>query len=188
MVRSTLRIRAQMWKVARPDRGFQNRPKSWTSDIYLLLDFFPVMNFHLEEIKRRSLAQFWCPDLSNQERNPKAKIGSCIAMEAEILEINVSMQKSSRMEILSSDSDSSHQKALDFKIYIRNSFNFWKIVFFRKVRKSRKNSNSINGILEFKKANFPFRRLCRTISLTMQRGMHTEFQMVRSTLRGQPFT
>ena len=38
MVRSILRIRAQMWKVARPDRDFQNRPKSWTSDIYLLLD------------------------------------------------------------------------------------------------------------------------------------------------------
>ena len=127
MVRSTLRIRAQMWKVARPDRGFQNRPKSLMSDIFLLLDFFPVINFHLEEIKRRSLAQFWCPDLSNQERNPKAKIGSCIAMEAEILEINVSMQKSSRMEILSSDSDSLHRKALDCNIQFRNPFKFWKI-------------------------------------------------------------
>ena len=51
MVRSTLRIRAQMWKVARPDRDFQNRPKSLMSDTFLLLDFFPVMNFHLEEVK-----------------------------------------------------------------------------------------------------------------------------------------
>jgi len=92
-----------MWKVARPDRDFQNRPKSWSSDICLLLDFLPVMNFHLEEIKRRILAQIWCPDLSNQQRNPKGKIGSCIAMEVEILEIDVSMQKSSQMEILSSD-------------------------------------------------------------------------------------
>ena len=100
MVRITLRIRAQMWKVARPDRGFQNRPKSWTSDIYLLLDFFPVMNFHLEEIKRRSFAQVWCPDLPRQERNLKAKIGSCIAMEAEILKINFSMQKSFCIESL----------------------------------------------------------------------------------------
>ena len=44
-------------------------------------------------MKRRSLAQFWRPDLSNQERNQGGKIGSCIAMEAEILEIDVSMQK-----------------------------------------------------------------------------------------------
>ena len=90
------------------------------SDIFLLLDFFPVMIFHLEEIKRRSLAHIWCPDLVNQERNPKGKVGSCIAMEVEILEIDVSMQKSFRMEILSSDSDSSHQKALDCNIQIRN--------------------------------------------------------------------
>ena len=37
MVRSTFRIRAKMWKVARPDRDFQNRPKSWSSDNFLML-------------------------------------------------------------------------------------------------------------------------------------------------------
>ena len=73
-----------------------------------MLDFIRVVNFHLEEVKSGGLAQVWCPDLSNQERNLKAKVGSCIAMEAEILEINVSMQKSFRMEFLSSDSDSLH--------------------------------------------------------------------------------
>ena len=78
------------------------------------------------------MAQVWCPDLSNQERNQGAKVRSCIAMEVEILEIYVSMQKSSRMEILSSDSDSLHRKALDCNIQFRNSFKIWKIEFFRK--------------------------------------------------------
>ena len=124
------------------------------SDTFLLLDFFPVMNFHLEEIKRRSLAQIWCPDLSNQERNQGAKIGSCIAMEVEILKINVSMQKSFRMEILSSDSDSSHRKALDCNIQFRNSFKFWKIEFGNEFPKFPENSEIAEKKTEFHRWNF----------------------------------
>ena len=103
------------------------------------------------------MAQFWCPDLSNQERNPKGKIGSCIAMEAEILKINISMQKSSRMEILSSDPDSSHPKALDCNIQFRNSFKFWKMSeISRKFRRLNfsENSEIAEKNLEFHKWNF----------------------------------
>ena len=63
-------------------------------------------------------------------------------MEAEILEINVSMQKSFCMEILSSDSDSLHRKALDCNIQFRNSFKFWKIEFGNEFPKFPENSEN----------------------------------------------
>ena len=77
-------------------------------------------------------------------------------MEVEILEIDVSMQKSFRMEILSSDSDSLHRKALDCNIQFRNWFKFWKIEFGSEFPKFPENSeiaekkpNSTDGISEF---------------------------------------
>ena len=89
-----------------PDGHFKLRPKSLSLHTFLLLDSFRVIRLPEEEVKSGGLAQVWCPDLSNQERNLGAKIGNWIAMEAEILEINVSMQKSCCTEFLSSDSDS----------------------------------------------------------------------------------
>ena len=69
---------------------------------FLLLDSFRVIKLPEEEVKSGGLAQVWCPDLSNLERNLKAKVGSCIAMEAEILKLDISMRKSFRTQVVRS--------------------------------------------------------------------------------------
>ena len=80
-----------------------------------------------------------------------------LSMASQVLEIDVSMQKSFRMEILSSDSDSLHPKALDCNIQFRNSFKFWKMSEisgkFRRLNFSE-NSEIAEKKLEFHKWNF----------------------------------
>ena len=49
MVRSTLRIRAKMQKATTPDRGFQFRPKTWTSAHYIRIDSFRGKKSPVEE-------------------------------------------------------------------------------------------------------------------------------------------